>query len=69
MVKGKRFVCCICGKGFEGFGNNPEGAAWRNLDGTTECPTFREEDRCCDECNRLYVIPGRLYQANMAKKK
>lgn len=39
-------VCCICGKVFEGWGNNPYPMA--------------EEGRCCDECNDTYVIPARL---------
>lgn len=40
--------CCICGKEFEGYGNNPYPLA----DG--------EDKRCCDECNWAYVIPARL---------
>lgn len=62
----KEFVCCICGSVSKGYGNNPDGAVWRNLDGTTEYPTFKEDDRCCDGCNRSYVIPGRLHR--MSKK-
>jgi len=37
--------CSICGKEFEGWGNN----AWPVNDGT-----------CCDECNANVVIPMRL---------
>lgn len=38
--------CCICGKEFNGFGNNPEPIM-------SGC--------CCDGCNSRYVIPVRLY--------
>ena len=41
-------ICCICGKTFEGWGNNPY-------------PVVKDEDaRCCDDCNATYVIPARL---------
>lgn len=38
--------CCICGKPFEGFGNNPE--------------PIKSSGRCCDECNENVVLPERL---------
>ena len=38
--------CCICGKEFEGWGNNP----W----------PYKHEGECCDDCNLQYVIPMRL---------
>ena len=62
--------CCICGKEIpEGeWGNNPEGAAWKTPTGEIEMPEFGVEDRCCDECDRTYVIPGRLYRMRLAKK-
>lgn len=62
--------CCICGKEIpEGeWGNNPEGAAWKTPTGEVEFPEFVAEDRCCDECDRSYVIPGRLYRMRLAKK-
>lgn len=42
------FVCCICGKKFTGFGNNP-------------FPVNKEaEARCCDDCNYTVVVPARL---------
>lgn len=44
------FECCICGRSFEGFGNNPYPV---NTD---------ENARCCDECNWGQVIPARLNQ-------
>ena len=41
-------VCCICGKKFTGWGNNP----W---------PVVTDEDaRCCDACNGEKVVPARL---------
>lgn len=38
--------CCICGKEFKGWGNNP----W----------PYKSEGDCCDDCNLEYVIPMRL---------
>ena len=41
-------VCCICGKTFTGWGNNP----W---------PVVKDEEaECCDACNATEVIPARL---------
>ena len=59
--------CCICGKEIKGFGNNPEGAVWKTHDGKIEMPEFGAEDRCCDECNGAFVIPGRMYRMAKAK--
>ena len=42
------YECCLCGKKFSGFGNNP----WP-ID-------MRTDARCCDECNLSKVIPARL---------
>ena len=43
-------VCCICGKRFRGWGNNP----W---------PVVKDEDaQCCDECDGKYVLAARLRQ-------
>ena len=39
-------ICCICGKPFEGYGNNP----W----------PLKEEGMCCLECNVEKVIPARI---------
>ena len=39
------FKCCICRKVKEGYGNTPNPYLFRG--------------RCCDECNRRYVIPLR----------
>lgn len=38
-------VCCICGKTFNGYGNNPE--------------PIKSEGVCCRECNKK-VIEERL---------
>lgn len=54
--------CCICGKEIKGYGNNPEGACIMHDDKTVEFLEFETEDRCCDECNSDFVIPGRLYR-------
>ena len=51
------YKCCICGKTFTGWGNNP----W---------PVVEDEDaQCCDECNNLKVIPARLEQMFSAEGK
>lgn len=41
----KTTICCICGKPFVGFGNNP---------------APYEGDRCCDDCDNRIVIPERI---------
>lgn len=47
------YTCCICGKEYVGFGNNP----WSvNND---------PEARCCDECNLTVVIPERINNLEM----
>ena len=48
MMSNQEFVCCICGKKFTGWGNNP----WPVVD--------NDNARCCDECNAKDVIPARL---------
>ncbi len=47
-------VCCICGKRFYGYGNNPE--------------PEKSDGYCCDECNSKYVIPARLNLFDMFEK-
>jgi hypothetical protein len=42
------YTCCICGDDFEGYGNNPA--------------PYKESGKCCDACNRKFVIPARLMQ-------
>ena len=43
----KEKKCCICGRTFTGWGNNP----W----------PVRLNGRCCDSCNSMYVLPARLF--------
>jgi hypothetical protein len=45
--------CSICNKTFTGHGNNPS--------------PFNGE-KCCDECNRNYVVPLRIYQITKEPK-
>lgn len=55
MEKAKK--CCICGKEFVGWGNNP----W---------PVNNDDDAvCCDDCNLLYVIPARMQNLYSKKEK
>lgn len=39
-------VCCICGKEYEGYGNNPY--------------PYKKSGSCCNQCNHDYVIPSRM---------
>ena len=48
--------CCLCGKIFKGVGNNPDGA----LTLENKRIKWSKKDRCCDECNKEVVIPGRI---------
>ena len=44
----KEQICCICGKKFTGWGNNP----W---------PVVNDPGaECCNDCNNTYVIPARI---------
>ena len=54
--------CCICGCNLEGHGNNPDGAVWKTPDGEIVEAEFDADDRCCDMCDQMYVIPGRIYR-------
>lgn len=47
-------TCCICGKEFIGYGNNPA--------------PVKEKGRCCDECNATVVIPKRIEQWRYEKE-
>ena len=50
MDRRETYICCLCGKEKEGFGNNPY-------------PLCKENDfesRCCDYCNMRLVIPARI---------
>ena len=57
----KEYVCCICGDIFNGYGNNPWGAIQPEPNGVIKELEFNDNDRCCDECNNQFVIPGRLW--------
>ena len=50
----KYYNCCVCGKGYIGYGNNPYPLTKEN----------ETEKRCCDECNSKYVIPARIFGYN-----
>jgi len=39
-------ICCICGKRFEGYVNNPYPVV--------------DEGQCCDQCNQTRVLPARI---------
>lgn len=68
-MKQERHFCCICGCPINGYGNNPDGAMWKDEEGNLVDPTFNEDDRCCDECDQLFVIPGRIYRYQQSRKK
>jgi hypothetical protein len=53
-----KYICCICQKEHTGWGNNPSGA----VDQNKKLIKWNADDRCCDECNRKYVLPGRMYR-------
>ena len=46
------FQCVFCMDVFKGFGNNPEPAV------------MEDGERCCSDCNMMYVIPSRLKAMN-----
>lgn len=50
--------CCICNKEITDMGNNPAGC----IDETKKLIQWNDEDRCCDDCNKTYVLPGRMYR-------
>lgn len=60
--KMKKTKCCICGSEFNGYGNNPDGAMCKDEKGNPVVMEFNEKDRCCDDCNNKFVIPGRIYK-------
>ena len=45
-------ICCICGKEFNGYGNNPEPV----MPGTD---SHGKENCCCDWCNLWVVLAAR----------
>lgn len=56
LTEGKddKFICCICGEESIGYGNNPA--------------PVKDEGRCCDACNRKFVIPARIEELNLKDK-
>ena len=66
-MKAKEFTCCICGQTCKGYGNNPFGAMCKDDEGNIIELSFTDKDECCDDCNRRYVIPGRLYKMQRGK--
>lgn len=46
VTNNEKHVCCICGKTFTGWGNNPY--------------PVKENGECCDECNMWKVLPARI---------
>ena len=50
MSKEEEHICCICGKRFKGYGNNPEPAK------------TVEEGVCCNACNETVVMRARIEQ-------
>lgn len=63
------FKCCLCGRYFAGHGNNPDGAVYKDEKGEIVFPAFKEDDRCCDECDNKYVTVGRMYRMQLAREK
>lgn len=61
--------CCICGCQIQGYGNNPDGAVWKTEDGSIHLAEFKENQRCCDICDSVYVIPGRIYRWQLMNQK
>lgn len=61
----KKNRCCICKGPLENeWGNNPDGAIKNG-----RFLKFKPEDKCCNKCNKEYVIPGRIIQAFGSKNK
>ncbi len=46
-------TCSICGKKYEGYGNNAQPV---------------NDGRCCDKCNVLIVVPRRMQDAKNKKE-
>lgn len=48
-------ICCICGKQFSEWGNNPA--------------LIKDEGMCCDYCNWNVVVPARLIRLRILENK
>ena len=53
MSKTNEKTCCICGRKFTGWGNNPY--------------PVKDQGECCDDCNQQHVIPARLAAVKLGK--
>lgn len=53
-MKEHKYKCVICRKEFTGWGNNPFPVWFRG--------------RCCDKCNKTYVIPMRFMLLAQSKE-
>lgn len=53
-MKKNEKICPICGRTYEGFGNNPDPLNYRG--------------QVCDECNVNVVIPTRFHILNYMKR-
>ena len=38
----------------------PQGAMWKDGEGNVCAPQYNIGERCCDNCNVRYALPGRL---------
>ena len=54
LKEAKEEICCICGEPIEGYGNNPR--------------PYKHEGRCCDACQKKFVLPARLAKLNNRKE-
>ena len=52
--KKNQHICSICGKGYEGYGNNAQPI---------------NNGRCCESCNATVVIPRRIQEYQNRKGK
>lgn len=50
--------CCLCGREFEGYGNNPYPL----------CEESDYESRCCNDCDSKFVVPARIEMSYTRKK-
>ena len=50
-MENKQGICCICGKPYFHFGNNPD--------------PIRNHGRCCDACNGWVVVPERMRRRSL----
>jgi len=50
VVQPHEYTCCLCGKTYIGWSNNPYPLS------------TKEGDECCNECNYTKVIPARMEQ-------